>query len=158
VRGLPSRAAEQVMHRPHVQAGEDRGHDAQVVLIPTLEVPARQEPAPVGRNYGSGARPFLTKDTISPSSTVSFCMRYTGGDVLGKVGERREWVAIAGDQLSTAMLDDRQGTEAVVFNSNTQLGSSNRKASQPAGLSHQTVSVTLSIHWLNAVPLEPRSC
>ena len=33
------------------------------------------------------------------------CSRYGGTDVLGKVAERGEWVAVAGDELGTAMVD-----------------------------------------------------
>jgi hypothetical protein len=44
-----------------------------------------------------------------------FGIRYASTDVLGQVRERCELVAIAGDQLNTVMLDDGQGTEAVVF-------------------------------------------
>src|SRR5262249_17928211 len=44
-----------------------------------------------------------------------FCIRDTRSHVLGKVRERREWIVIAGNQLSTAIFDDGRCPEAVVL-------------------------------------------
>jgi len=51
-----------------------------------------------------------------------FCIRYSGFDVLGKVCEGSERMPIARDQLSTAMLDDGECPEAVVFQFKEPIG------------------------------------
>jgi hypothetical protein len=54
------------------------------------------------------------------------CIRYGGSNIPRKVGERRERVAIAGNQLRMAILDDGQCPKAVAyFSSKSHAGSSN---------------------------------
>ena len=62
------------------------------------------------------------------------CIRYSGGDIIGEVGKRREPVTVARDQLCTAMLDYDQRSEAIEFELVNEIGSQTPKPASGAAL------------------------